>query len=105
MTYLLLGAALVGAALVVRLIAEVVARRRGHRIPLVPTVIAGLVLLLLTAVFDTIMIGSGLVTYSESKILGPRIGLAPIEDFTYPIALVLLIPGLQELCRRTGRRR
>lgn len=43
----------------------------------------------LTAVFDSLMIAAGLFTYSPERISGLRIGLAPIEDFAYPIAAAL----------------
>ena len=38
-------------------------------------------LLIGTAIFDNLIIWSGLVAYDDSKILGMRIGLAPVEDF------------------------
>ena len=100
MTYLLLSGGLLAAALLVRLVAEVLARRRGHRIPLLPTVIAAVVLVILTAVFDSVMIAAGLFTYVDAQIWGPRIGLAPIEDFSYPLALAILLPGVWELAGR-----
>ncbi|WP_258934550.1 lycopene cyclase domain-containing protein [Nesterenkonia pannonica] len=42
------------------------------------------VLFVLTAIFDNVIIGIGLVAYDESVISGLRIGRAPIEDFAYP---------------------
>ena len=59
-------------------------------------------LTLLTAVFDSLMIYADLFYYSEQEILGFRIGLAPIEDFAYPVAAVLLLPTLWHLLRRKG---
>ena len=53
-----------------------------------------LVLLTLTAVFDNVMIASGLFDYGNQTLLGVRVGLAPIEDFTYPICAVLFVPAL-----------
>lgn len=50
------------------------------------------ILLLLTAVFDSLIIAVDLVAYDPSKILGFYIGKAPIEDFAYTIAAVMLIP-------------
>lgn len=52
------------------------------------------VLLVLTAVFDNVMIGSGLFDYAQQTLLGPRVGLAPIEDFSYPVSVVLFAPAL-----------
>lgn len=51
-------------------------------------------LLALTAVFDNAMIAAGLFGYSPHKISGALLGLAPLEDFAYPVAAVLLLPGL-----------
>jgi lycopene cyclase domain-containing protein len=56
--------------------------------------LAAFALLVLTAAFDTVMIAAGLFTYADPLILGPRIGLAPIEDFAYPLAAVILLPAL-----------
>lgn len=52
------------------------------------------VLLVLTAVFDNVMIGSGLFDYGQQTLLGLRVGLAPIEDFGYPVSVVLFAPAL-----------
>jgi lycopene cyclase domain-containing protein len=52
------------------------------------------VLLVLTAVFDNVMIASGLFDYGRQTLLGPRVGLAPIEDFSYPVCVVLFAPAL-----------
>nr|WP_209684617.1 lycopene cyclase domain-containing protein [Arthrobacter stackebrandtii] len=52
------------------------------------------ILLILTAVFDNVMIGSGLFDYGRQTLLGLRVGLAPIEDFSYPVSVVLFAPAL-----------
>lgn len=65
--------------------------RRGHWAAVGITIAA---LFVLTAVFDSIMIGLDLFTYEESLILGARIGLAPVEDFAYPLATALGLPAL-----------
>jgi lycopene cyclase domain-containing protein len=64
--------------------------------------IAGL--LVGTAVFDNLIIWSGLVAYDESRILGIRIGLAPIEDFLYAIAAVMVAASLWRILDRKGTR-
>lgn len=51
-------------------------------------------LFVLTAVFDNLMIAAGLMTYTDQNISGAQVGLAPLEDFAYPLAAVLLLPGL-----------
>ena len=55
------------------------------------------VVLLMTAVFDNIMIGVGLVGYDEAKISGAFVGIAPLEDFAYAVAAVILLPSLWAL--------
>lgn len=56
--------------------------------------VAAAILFVLTAVFDNLMIYSGLFDYESETLLGPHVGLAPIEDFTYPLAAVLFVPAL-----------
>lgn len=58
-------------------------------------------LVVLTAVFDNLMIAADLFTYPEHLISGVRIGLAPIEDFAYPIAAAFLLPAVR--CLLTPR--
>lgn len=48
-------------------------------------------MLLLTAIFDNLIIATGIVAYDAANISGIKIGVAPIEDFAYTIAAVLLI--------------
>jgi lycopene cyclase domain-containing protein len=56
---------------------------------------AGLVaLLLLTAVFDNLIILADIVSYDPEKLLGVYIGVAPIEDFAYSILAALIVPHL-----------
>ncbi|MEO7122004.1 MAG: lycopene cyclase domain-containing protein [Lacisediminihabitans sp.] len=67
-----------------------------------PVVIAGVVVLALTAVFDNVMIGVGLVAYDSRFTSGLSIGLAPLEDFAYPLAGLMLLPALWLLLRKRG---
>jgi lycopene cyclase domain-containing protein len=99
MTYLLLCAGFVAAAVVIALSA----RRRGRMPSWASLAIAAASLLVLTAVFDSIMIWIGLIDYSDAHISGIRIGLAPIEDFTYPLVAVILLPALWSRLRRDRR--
>lgn len=59
--------------------------------------LTALVLLVLTAIFDNAMIAADLFTYPEHLISGIRIGLAPLEDFSYPLAAAFLVPALRSL--------
>jgi len=96
-TYAILAGALLLVAVGVRGAGELVARRRGQRIAPVPTVIAAAVLCVLTIVFDNLMIAAGLFTYAEAHLAGIRIGLVPVEDLSYPLALAIALPGLWQL--------
>lgn len=49
-------------------------------------------MLVLTAVFDNLIIGFGLVDYDPAKISGVKLGLAPIEDFAYTVVAMVLVP-------------
>jgi len=51
-----------------------------------------LVLLVLTAIFDTLIIANNIVAYDIDKIIGVYIGKAPIEDFAYAVAATVLVP-------------
>lgn len=51
-------------------------------------------LIIMTAVFDSLIVYYGIVGYDPAKLLGVNIGFAPIEDFAYTIAAVLLLPTL-----------
>ena len=69
--------------------------RFGRR--MISSAIAAAVLVVLTAVFDNAMIAADLFTYPEDDISGIRIGLAPIEDFSYPVCAAFLIPAVWTL--------
>ena len=55
------------------------------------------VIFAITIIGDSVIIGLGIVGYDTHKILGVSLGLAPIEDFFYPLAAAILIPSLWEL--------
>ena len=55
------------------------------------------IVLVMTAVFDNIMISVGLVAYNEALISGAFLGVAPLEDFAYAIAAVVGLPSLWAL--------
>lgn len=96
MTYVLLSVvvlALVTAATVPTL------RRLGAK----PLLLTGLVLVALTAVFDNVIVGVGIVDYDDAKIAGLLVPIAPIEDFAYAIGAVLLVPALWTWLGRFSR--
>ena len=105
MTYAVLSAVFVVAAALVLAFALATAGHGEGRHRLVrrwwpAAVIAGVVLIVLTAVFDNLMIGSGLMSYGRASIAGIRLGLIPVEDFAYPVAGLLLLPAVWMLTRR-----
>ena len=53
-------------------------------------------LLVMTAIGDNAIIGLHLVDYNTSHILGVYLGLAPLEDFSYALLAVILVPLLWE---------
>jgi lycopene cyclase domain-containing protein len=99
-TYLALSAVFLAIATA----AALACARRGERVAALAHGGGGQALVALTAVFDTVMIAAGLFTYTDAHLLGPRIGLAPIEDFAYPLAAVILLPALWARLRRNDDR-
>jgi lycopene cyclase domain-containing protein len=57
------------------------------------------ILVISTALFDSLIIGLGIVHYHQAHILGIYIGKAPIEDFAYALAACLLMPTLFTIYR------
>ena len=97
MTYLALNAAFLLVVAGVVAVAALRFRRRGGGMRWRAVALTAGALLLLTAIFDNVMIAIGLVGYDEGRITGLRIGVAPVEDFAYAIAAVLLLPALWHL--------
>ncbi|WP_394216549.1 lycopene cyclase domain-containing protein [Brachybacterium vulturis] len=71
-----------------------VVRRRPGRRWWLTTAVTAAGLLVLTIGFDTAMIAADLFRFTESDLLGIRIGLAPLEDLAWPLAAGLLLPSL-----------
>lgn len=93
MTYWALNAVFL--AVVAAVVVLAVVRRRSPRWRAL--LASALILLVMTAVFDNIMIGVGLVAYDADRISGQFIGIAPLEDFAYAIAAVVMLPALWRL--------
>lgn len=90
MTYLGLNAIFLGAVLMVS-----IAMRK--QLPWRAIFTATGILVIVTAVFDNLIVGTGIVAYDENLILGIKIGYAPIEDFAYSLAAPLLISISMEI--------
>lgn len=93
MTYWALNAVFLGFVAVIALIAIVARRSPSWR----GIGLAAIVVLLLTAVFDNVLVGTGIVGYDPALISGAKIGVAPLEDFAYAIAALVLLPSLWSL--------
>ena len=64
------------------------------------TALAALVLVVLTVVFDSLMISADLFRYDSSSLTGLRILRAPVEDLAWPLVAVLVLRALWELLGR-----
>jgi len=100
-TYWLLNAGFLAAVLVLAVAA--IASRRAPRWAAVA--IAAGALLVMTAVFDNVMIAVGLVAYDPAHTSGIALGIAPIEDFAYAVAAVVALPCLWTLLAKREPRR
>jgi lycopene cyclase domain-containing protein len=103
MTYLLICIPFVAVAGVVAVIAIARMPRAARRRRLLALGISAVLLFALTAVFDSVMIAAGLFGYSDGTRLGPTVGLAPVEDFAYPLATLLLVPAVFSIALRRRR--
>ena len=98
MTYLLMSMPFIAAGLAMFAFGALRAHRHdGIRRYIVSWGLATIVLLILTAVFDNIMMAAGFFDYGPDRISGLRLGLMPVEDFLYPIAGSLLLAGTWEV--------
>ena len=90
MSYFLLNTLFLGAVVITGLVLR---KRLAWKVIAQTTA----VILILTAIFDNLIVGTGIVAYDEDLILGVKIGYAPIEDFSYSLAAPLLIAIVIEL--------
>lgn len=105
MTYWALNSLFLAPALAVGMYAALAMHGRARKVALAAAGCAAVVVLVLTAVFDSLMIAVGLFEYAPELISGIFIGLAPLEDFAYPAAAVLLLPALWVLLGERQRKR
>jgi len=110
MSYLTLDAVFLGVCCAVTAGVTIVARRREGRHPearvsWAAVLLTAVGLLVLTAVFDNVMIAVGLFSYDPDSLSGVFLGRVPLEDFAYPVAASLMLPALWMLLRGRERRR
>ena len=83
--------------LAVGLIAVLILRSRyqclASSVVLLPMVV-------LTAIFDNLIVLAKIVGYDPSKLLGISVGVVPIEDFAYTIVAAVLIPTIWKAASR-----
>ncbi|MCS5735448.1 lycopene cyclase domain-containing protein [Herbiconiux daphne] len=107
MTYWALNAVFLALVVIVTVVAVVVVVRRNAALRRTTAGVFGMtlgILLVLTAIFDNVMIAIGLVGYDAGRISGAFVGIAPLEDFAYALAAVFLLPSLWLLLgRRDGK--
>ncbi len=97
MTYALLIVPFAAATIAVTLATR---RRASFGRRMTASALAAVVLVALTAVFDNLMIAAGLFAYPAEHVSGMRIGLAPLEDFAYPVCAAFLVPAVFVLLAR-----
>ncbi|BDZ45320.1 lycopene cyclase domain-containing protein [Naasia aerilata] len=105
MTYWLLNAGFLAVVAIVAILAGLRARRVPGGAPrwLAATALALAAVLLLTVVFDNVLVGVGIVDYGARGKSGVSIGLAPVEDFAYALAAAIGLPSLWVLLGREHR--
>lgn len=95
MTYASLAMVFLVPAAAVAAVAAV--RRRLGRRWWAVTGLTVAVLLVLTVVFDSVMIAADLFRFDEASLVGLRLWQAPVEDLAWPLAAGLLLPSLWAL--------
>lgn len=86
MTYLLISLPFLLVATIVMVLRWKRFRRQGAVVGIVLAIV-----LILTVIFDNLMIAFGNVAYGEEHNLGIYLGLVPIEDLFYPVFATLII--------------
>jgi lycopene cyclase domain-containing protein len=90
MTYWELNAIFLAVVALVALVGIVVGRTPAWAV----VGLVAVLLLVTTAIFDNVMISVGLVAYDPGLIQGAFVGVAPVEDFAYPLAAAVGLPAL-----------
>lgn len=88
MTYLTLNIIFITLVLISLKLVKIPTARKWH-LALIP-------LLVITAIFDPLMIHLGFFNYTDATILGWKFFGAPVEDFMYPLLAMILVPSVWE---------
>ena len=57
-------------------------------------VVTTISMIVLTLVFNNLIVGFGVVTYDQSRISGLKVPFMPIEDLSYTIAVSTIVPAM-----------
>lgn len=90
LTYWLLNLQFLAVAMLVVLVSLLARRAPSGR----AVAGAAAVTLVLTAIFDNVLVGTGIVAYDVALTSARTIGVAPIEDFAYTFGALALLPAL-----------
>lgn len=93
-TYFWIACAMLAASLAFRIWVDRRAHRRGETVRVLPTAVTAAVLVLLTVVFDNVMILADLFQFDHDQLIGVYLGVAPIEDLSYPLCTAILLPAV-----------
>jgi lycopene cyclase domain-containing protein len=64
------------------------------------TPVVALPMLVLTAIFDNLIVAAGIVGYDQSKLFGVNVGVVPIEDFAYTVVAILMVPTIWKAMKK-----
>lgn len=101
MTYPLIVIPFMALTLIVTLLTV---RRPRFGARMAASALAAVALLILTAIFDNVMIANNLIEYPPEHLSGIKIGVAPIEDFSYSVCAAFLVPAVYVLLDRRSPR-
>jgi len=92
-TYLRLDLLVIAVAVLLAVLGARAARRQGTPFG-VPVAVTLVVLVALTVVFDSVMIGADLFRYDPAGLVGVRVWRTPVEDLAWPVAAALALPSV-----------
>ena len=109
--YSMLALGFIAVGSVLGILGAIVLRAQGWSLPLRSLTLTALIMLGLTVIFDNLMIAVDLYRYPAENLSGITIGLVPLEDLSYPLAVCLSLPvwfkvllGLSCLSNRDGEK-
>jgi lycopene cyclase domain-containing protein len=86
---------------IVALVAWLALRRQGSRRLLAALAITATIAVVYTGPWDHFIISQGVWSYPEGRVIGPTIGLVPVEEYAF-FVLQVLLTGLLTFALRRG---